>query len=146
MPIAKDNRRQGQWVEALFVARATATGLNVSKPWGAYRYDFLVEREGHTARVQVKSCSYRRNGYYNCIYQAKRRRYTADEFDFVAIYVIPEDVWYVLPMAEVARLGSIIVLSPHLPHSKYDAYKEAWQLLRSKSAQALSARAGGGGC
>jgi hypothetical protein len=127
-------KRQGDWVEALFMSRATALGLNVARPWGsALAYDFLVEADNHTCRVQVKSCSYKRRqvGGYQCVIcDYGRTRYTADEFEFVAIYLISEDLWYILPIAVVTRVCNTITLSPHYPRSKYESYKEAWHLLQ----------------
>jgi hypothetical protein len=136
-----DNVRQGNWVEALFLARATAEGLQVAKPWsGVLRYDFLVEADGRTCRVQVKSCSHKRDkGGYICNYGCSRHpRYTAEQFEFVVIYVIPEDVWYVIPIAAVAGISTRIVLFPHSQRSKYCRFKEAWHLLSAPT----SAKAG----
>lgn len=137
-----DHRRQGDWVEALFVARAIARGLNVAKPWsGASRYDFLVEINGRTSRVQVKSCSYRRSprGYYQCVYRsANRPRYTEGQFDYVAIYVVPEDTWYIIPFAALSAT-SMITLWPHKPDSKYHRFEEAWHLLHDCNEPATTA-------
>jgi hypothetical protein len=58
-------KRRGEWAEMCFMMRAAELGLEVSKPWGeTARYDFLVERGGHTARVQVKSSIARQKNAY----------------------------------------------------------------------------------
>jgi len=57
--------------------------------------------------------------------------YVGDPFDFVAAYLIPEDVWYIIPAGKFEGQGSI-GLYPRLKKSKYGRYKEAWHLLRGK--------------
>jgi hypothetical protein len=130
-----DSIRQGDWVEALFMSRAMAQGLNVAKPWSAASpYDYLVEADGHTCRVQVKSCSYKGEyGEYRCNYRGFRRPlYTSGDFEFAAIYVVPEDIWYIIP---IAALGGphTVVLWPRNPRSKYHQYEEAWRLLKTNT-------------
>jgi hypothetical protein len=46
--------------------------------------------------------------------------------------VIPEDVWYILP-EKIMRGMSTVGLYPAMAGAKYDAYKEAWHLLRGES-------------
>ena len=51
---------RGEWMELLFMTRATEHGLRVMRPWGdSSRYDFVVETGGRFLRVQVKSTSFR---------------------------------------------------------------------------------------
>jgi hypothetical protein len=54
-----------------------------------------------------------------------------DPFDFVAAYLIPEDIWYIIPAGKFQGQGSI-ALYPKLKKSKYGQYREAWHLLREK--------------
>ncbi len=56
--------------------------------------------------------------------------YRVDEVDFFAIYVLPEDVWYIIPSEVVLRLKSNIRVAPGVPGQKYEAYMEAWELLK----------------
>jgi hypothetical protein len=96
-------KRRGEWAELLFMTRALEHGLRVIKPWGdSSRYDFVVETAGRFLRVQVKSTSWRRRKHYACgIEGGGKNPYTSAEIDFVAIYVIPADSWYIVPI-EVA--------------------------------------------
>jgi len=57
--------------------------------------------------------------------------YSGDPFDFVAAYLIPEDLWYIIPAEKFQGQGSI-ALYPKLKNSKYGRYKEAWHLQRGK--------------
>lgn len=139
----KENRKlRGEWVESLFLARANELGLAVSKPWGdSMRYDFVVEggsrhHDGkrRLRRVQVKSTSRRFNRGYHCHIDSQNQKgkgttaYTAAEIDFFAIYVVPERVWYILPIELLAGCRGNVYLNPHTG-SKYNQFREAWHLL-----------------
>jgi hypothetical protein len=123
---------RGEWTELLFMTRATEHGLRVIKPWGdSSRYDFVVETGGRFLRVQVKSTSCRRSKHYVCAADGRGTKpYTIADTDFFAIYVIPVDSWYIIPIEVVSASGSGITLSPHNSLSKLACYKDAWHLLR----------------
>jgi len=111
--------------------------LRVARAWGdSARYDVVVESGGRLLRVQVKSTVCRskssRWSYVCAVHPNLRTRpYRRGEFDFLAAYVIPADVWYIIPSRVVVRgkMG-MIVLSPFHPRHKYRRYKEAWHLLK----------------
>src|SRR5579862_2848714 len=126
----KHPKLRGEWAEMRFMARAAEEGLCVTKPFGEMaRYDFAVEYKGSFARVQVKSTMFVDRGGYSCSVRGWSGPYEGDPFDFLAVYVIPEDVWYIIPAVKFHMQGSI-ALYPRLKKSKYGSYKEAWQLLR----------------
>lgn len=132
----KNCKRRGEWVELRFMARAAEHSVNVSRPWGdSARYDVGIEYRGRFLRVQVKSTMQKRVGdpSYGCTLRPgeKSKAYTCREIDFFAIYVIPEDVWYIIP-ARVVIGRSKILLSPNRDGQKYAPYKEAWHLLLGK--------------
>lgn len=129
----KQNKQRGEWAELRFMARASEHGLSVSKPWGdSCRYDFIVEYAGTFVRVQVKSTvCLKRNSY---AYHINGRPYTRGEIDFLAIYVIPKNVWYIFPADVISKFTRNVILSPHMKVSKYGAYIEAWHLLRGAEA------------
>ena len=60
----------------------------------------------------------------------KQKPYTKDEIDFIAAYIIPRDIWYIMPFEVAGRACSGLILSPHLKNSKHARYKEAWHLLQ----------------
>jgi len=126
---------RGEWAELQFMAKAAKLGLRISKPWGECRYDVIVESGGRFIRIQVKSTICRkRKGFYACSVKPSptSRPYQRGEFDFVAAYLIPEDIWYIFPARVVVNKGrSTIILSSSSPVSKHAPYKEAWHLLRS---------------
>jgi hypothetical protein len=46
----------------------------------------------------------------------------------VAAYLIPDNLWYIIPEEMIRGQGSIAVY-PRLKKSKYGRYREAWHLL-----------------
>ena len=140
---------RGEWTEARFMIRACEHGFNVSRPWGgSSRYDFAVELNGQFLRVQVKSTtSTGEGGAYWCGFcRTRRQLYTGKEIDFFAVYVIPEDCWYIIPASAVVRLQSRLLLYPHCTNKrkhKYECYFEAWHLLKSAKPKAKSAKSSG---
>ena len=132
-------KERGEWAEMRFMARAAEHGFHVSKPWGeSSRYDFALEANGRFLRIQVKSTTFRSRNAYKCAIQPRgdfSRRYTSEQLDFFAAYVIPEDVWYILPAEIVLGLSQEIALSPNCEKHKYARYKEAWHLLHEAVAK-----------
>jgi PD-(D/E)XK endonuclease len=122
---------RGEWVELRFMARAAEYEIRAIKPWGdCSRYDFIVESRGRFLRVQVKSTSHVRGKQYTCgLGGANRRPYSKEEIDFLAVFVIPVDTWYIIPIEVVGEGTYNISVSPHNSLSRYAPYREAWHLL-----------------
>jgi hypothetical protein len=133
-PDIKNAKRRGEWAELRFMADAAQRGLSVSKPWGeSDRYDVGVEHNGTFVRVQVKSVVYREGPSYKCGIRTcdSTRPYKLRDADFFAIYIVPEELWYILPaQVALASANRNICLTPHLEGHRYQPYKEAWHLLR----------------
>lgn len=126
----KHPKLRGEWAELRFMAAAAEHGLHVTKPWGeTAQYDFAVENEGRFLRVQVKSTGFKDRGGYSCSVRGSRGAYVGNAFDFLAAYIVPEDVWFIIPRdVVIGKRG--IALYPHLKKSKYGQYKNAWELLK----------------
>ena len=114
------------------LARAAEHGLGVLKPWGeSARYDVGAEYHGQFPCAQVKSTKYQ---WANPISATPcpiiaLNPYTCAQIDFMAAYLIPEDVWYIFPAGVATALEGHIWLSPHNQEHKYQRYMEVWQLL-----------------
>jgi hypothetical protein len=119
------------------MARAVERGLAVTRPHGDSKsYDVGVERGGRFLRVQVKSTTFKRKGSWTVnLIGAGRRKYGKGLVDFFAIYIVPIDLWYIVPF-EVAAGNLSVNLTPSAGH-KFAQYREAWGLMcgtgRSKS-------------
>jgi hypothetical protein len=131
----KNSKLRGEWAELRFLTRAVEHGLMVSRPWGdSAPYDLMVEHNGRVLRVQVKSTMYGVNGGYLCKLPHDRSRTArVRRVEFVAVYIIPEDVWYILPAHVAAGLRGNIWLTPHRRGHKYERYLEAWHLLLGRN-------------
>jgi len=97
--------------------------------WGEHQLRFYFEHKRRFLRVQVKATRSKQcNSYYCHVRRSHRAAYTREHIDFIAAYLVPRDIWYIIPL-EIAGTD-MIVLSPDLATSKHAAYKEAWHLLR----------------
>jgi hypothetical protein len=133
-------KERGEWVELRFMAEALRQGFRVSKPWGdSSAYDVGVEGEAGVLRVQVKSTDAKGRCGYLCCFKpgAKSRRYTLKRVDFFVAYVIPKDVWYVIPGSVIlgGRGKTALMLLPENPRYptryKHECYREAWEWMRT---------------
>jgi PD-(D/E)XK endonuclease len=96
-------KERGEYVELRFMVQAMLHGFQVSRPWGdSSSYDIGLESGSRILRVQVKSTAYRTGTGYLCQFAA-RKKYSVDKIEFFAAYVIPEDVWYLIPSPDSAR-------------------------------------------
>jgi len=123
-------KRRGEWAEMCFMTSAAEHGLCVSKPWGeTAHYDFVVDSNRRLLRVQVKSTFSRRRGKYICGVHPTKGVYAANDFDFIAAYLVHEGLWYIIP-AELIQGKESIMISPEFKRAKYARFREAWQLLK----------------
>lgn len=147
----KNFKQRGEWVELQFMAQAAQRRFAVSKPWGETQaYDVGIEHGQNFLRVQVKSTTCRSAGGYRCMFtpnQRNRQDYTLKQIDLFAAYVIPDDVWYLIPAAILlgARRITVASLSPVTPPAKkasyrYECYREAWNLLTKSRSELASHR------
>jgi hypothetical protein len=135
--LSLSSKQQGEWVEVCFVAAALRRGLQVSKPYGdSCRYDFLVasgsRHQVKISRVQVKSVSVLNGSSFRITLSrggGRKTGYRHCDLDYIAAYVIPHDVWYIISIAAVAGLKSVR-LCPHRPSQcRLELYRNAWHLL-----------------
>lgn len=133
-------KERGEWVELKFMADAASHGYHVLKPCGdSLEYDVAVEHSGDLIRVQVKSSTVRNGTGYLCQFRRNylvEEPYSIDELDIFATYVIPEDVWYLIPAAVLLtpprKVGITVCPMTALRKNRYryEQYREAWHLLR----------------
>jgi hypothetical protein len=134
----KGCKERGEWAELCFMARAAGMGMSVSKPHGdSRRYDVLVETGRRIVRVQVKSTIYRRRGkeYSLNVMGPGRKRYAEGSVDFFAVYLIPEEEWYIIPYSAVGKRLTLH-FTPGSKRARWERYREAWEELRGVEIQA----------
>ena len=128
LAMPKTPKRRGEWAELQFMARAASYDLKLCRPWGeSSRYDVTVEHATGFHRVQVKATSHSQRHMWRCC--LPRQAYTAGDFDYLAVYIIPEDMWYILPFAAIGGRTSIALHGLRRAKGKYQQYIEAWHLL-----------------
>jgi PD-(D/E)XK endonuclease len=128
--IIKEPKARGEWGESVFMVRAVEHGLPVSRPWGdSNSFDFVVGKPGRFVSVQVKSTTVKNGGGYVCSVRQNNAKYARGAFDFLAAYVIPEDVWYIVPAKKLAGRGYVTLCS-NSGGANFEEYREAWHLLR----------------
>jgi hypothetical protein len=124
-------KRLGEQAEA-----ATSLGLSVAKPWGdSDRYDLIVDSGRRLWRVQVKSTRYMGERRFSITARGCTAAYTEDEIDFLAVYIVPLDIWYVIPVKAFAP-RKCLRFYPEDEGSlgRYEKYREAWWLMKGEEA------------
>ena len=129
-----NRKRRGEVAEAAFLHKATSLGFSVAKPWGeSDRFDFIVETGGRFLRVQIKS-AYSGDQYGGYTFHAHGNThtdvYTSHDIDFLVAYIVPENIWYILPIKTFAGIsGAKLFPSSRRLRSRYEKYREAWGLM-----------------
>jgi len=105
--------------------------LIVSKPHGdSAPYDFIVEGSDILRRVQVRSIGSR--SFYGS-YQVSvayggrdRSAFMPGQVEVVAVYIIPEDTWYLIPVDALQGRRSV-----HLGGGRrlLECFRERWTIL-----------------
>jgi hypothetical protein len=129
-----NTKRTGELAEAAFVVKAASLGYAVSKPWGdSERYDFILDSGPRTWRVQIKCTeSLNANGYQvQSTYtdQKKKGHYTPADIDVLVAYILPLNLWYVVPAHAFPASASLRFypegnISGRPP--RFEQYREAW--------------------
>ncbi len=124
-------KARGNLAEAIFVTKAQALGLEVSKPLGEnHAFDFHVQsRRLGTFSVQVKSAWMRVPRGPYIVNLKERWRKQRCPYDVLVIYVVRFDLWYVIPASAISH--RYLRLYPHRTNrrAKYEIYREGWRTL-----------------
>ncbi len=121
-------KARGEAAEAAFLAKATSLGFGVLKTWGdSERYDFIADSGSRLWRIQVKSTVRFIDSHYAVKCRGNNRRYATGEIDFLAVYIVPEDLWYVVPIS-IAEQHPQLYFFPQRTASRgiAEIYREAW--------------------
>jgi len=107
---ASANAIQGELGEVAFMHKATGLGFALALPYGhLHRYDFIVDGGRNLWRVQVKTSTCLVRGFHRlCVYNYNSRTgYNESEIDFVAVLILPEGIWYILPVRSIGAPGFV---------------------------------------
>ena len=122
----------GELAELAFAFKAASLGFGVSKPLGDNQpFDFILNAGHRLWKVQVKSTYHiDETCYFNTVRAAvggRSRVYSAENIDVLAGWVMPLDVWYIIPVQAFApRMG--VEVYPHREKAmgQYESFREAW--------------------
>jgi hypothetical protein len=128
-------KKKGEAAELAFMLKAVSIGFGVAKPWGdSERYDFILDSGTRLWRVQVKSSSHTDSGAY--FVNSKRHMngksipYRIGEIDFLVAQIVPEDLWYVIPLKAILPRQSLRIYPEKDPRpGDFRKYREAWHLI-----------------
>ena len=135
-----DPKLQGELIELAFLHKAVSLGFAVAKPYGdSERYDFIVDYRDNIdrklLRVQVKSTAVLHQGSYrvlcsHCSTWRHRIAYSTRQIDFLVAYIMPENAWYVFPVAVIGVRTCIKLFTQHRKtRSRFEEFREAWHLM-----------------
>src|SRR5271167_3086492 len=127
------SKRRGEVSELAFFHKAASLGFGVARPWGdSERYDFILDSGQRLWRVQVKSgCHHRKRCYdlHGRCGNQEKALYTSEEIDFLVGYLVPIDVWYVIPVEKIGKRNLLFYPYGGARHGHYEQYREAWGLM-----------------
>ena len=143
----RNYKKRGHWAELRFMAKAAELGFQLAQPLGdTAQYDVVIDLGGHFLRVQVKSTCFQANNLKPGNFVASlvhacgpNHRYRQSDFDYLAVYCIQRDVWYIIPWA-VASCKQSICVCPGDKQNKWEHYREAWYLLHDRAPAPLLKR------
>ncbi len=130
------SKRMGETVELAFMLKAVTLGFAVARPWGdSERYDFILDSGDRLWRVQVRSTEREfKRGY--CIrgyIHVKKEQVAlcARDVDAIVAYIVPLDLWYILPMKDFEPRRNIWLYPHDQPdRGRFEKFREAWDLLK----------------
>ncbi len=143
----RNHKKRGQWAELRFMAKATELGFQAAKPLGdAAPYDVVLDVGGRFISIQIKSSFYSANNlkpgnFVASLFHGKYpdRTYKQSDFDYLAVYYIPKDIWYIIPSAQAAGRFAIRAV-PGDKLNQWEPYREAWHLLHDRAPAPLQKR------
>jgi hypothetical protein len=72
--------------------------------------------------------------YHIPLFRAGQVRYGPNDFDILAALIVPEDVWYIIPISAIRphRKKTLVI---HMPTSRavgrgFDRFRERWDLFK----------------
>jgi hypothetical protein len=135
----RNTKREGESAQAGFIHKALKMGLTVLEPFGdSERYDYVVNRGRRFLRVQVRSSQtmspWKMYSVASCYKinhgkkaPAQQLAYTEEDIDILAVYLVPEDTWYIFPVAALrGRLRLTLYSKDHGKPGPDARYREAW--------------------
>lgn len=125
---------QGHLCEQVFSVECIKRNIPIYKPIAdLYGVDFIIG-SNKLIRIQVKSTlkkdpRYKGSGssYKICVRHGAKSRAYENQFDFVAVYLMPVNIFYIIPISMLNK--TTIRINPDSSRCKYYNFKERWDLI-----------------
>lgn len=130
-----DCNSQGVFAESVFITECVKRKLNIYQPiLDNHGVDFIIGESNYFHKIQVKSTINHDKRYNNPAsfkFTVGRgfdgRAYEKEDYDFLCVYIIKFDVWYIIPFEKInARTIRVNLVGERC---KYRSYQNAWHLL-----------------
>lgn len=126
---------QGKFAEHIFASKCIENKIELLSPVvDVHGYDFVIKKNGAWLRIQVKSTSKADTRYPNKpSYKVQVRKgnkktaYSSDDFDYCAVYIIPEKIFYIIPIEDLNK--TTIRINCRSDKCKFHKYKENFSSL-----------------
>jgi len=126
---------QGSYAELTFATLCLKHNIEIASPVvDVHGYDFIINVNEQWLKIQVKSTSKPDIRYPNKpSYKIHVRKgatsmaYKENDFHFCAVYIIPLDLFYIIPICELNK--TTIRINPDSNKCKFYKYKDNFKLL-----------------
>lgn len=130
----------GELSELTFMVKATRQGLRTAKPYSDnYKWDMIADFNGVMNRVQIKSANKsnekdrKSRRYKITATDSSGKPYKKKDVEFIVCHCIEDDVWFIIPVNATKNLTQICINLDTPNKSKFDKYRENWQLLKRRN-------------
>ena len=136
------SKDRGDLAEMQFMVAVASRGLVVAKPYGDNeKYDLIVDAGRRLWRVQVKSSAAKHHRGYavRASWRTSDHQisYKPSQVDFMAVTIVGEGIWYVIPVRALAGRLTINLYpfgSRRGSRNGFEKYRGAWELLSGANA------------
>lgn len=128
----------GDISEMLFQIEASKRSYIVGFPHGQQSFDCFLDNGKKVLKIQIKSSaskwSGRDNAYKIVLKQGRKKKkfYGRMEVDVFAVFIIPENTWFLIPFDDLKGTMDLTFYM-NSTTSKWNIYKDNWDILRSLS-------------
>lgn len=126
------SKQQGVSSELIFRYECVSKGIVPSTPDidDGCGFDVITSHNGNLLKIQIKSTTTESGDGYRAMVSRgskSKQKYTKEQCDIMAIYIVPLDIWYIIPIEDVG--GVNLRVYPKKLNHRYSKYINAWHLL-----------------
>ena len=126
-----ESQRVGTIAEIAFMRQCLERNFEPHPTTTPMPWDYLVTSPSGTHKVQIKATSRLRNLSGYKVITAKgtvNKTSMSDEIDVVACYVLPVDVWWIIPRDRIGNVKTVNLSPSTSSTSKFKKYQDNWSI------------------